>query len=261
MAIIFTDIVLTGFAILKFRYKAATKQNHSALAAEADPSRLMMCSRHLRVMYDYIGCLPTSAEFLHFSGPQIAQFIIVIVLGVRLSFPIDQECPGWDHASARKILDLGSFLDEFSSEGHDNASTNAKADVLAATKIIVGIVQRKYQKLLAGVEISAAMQSTAPPCPVSSDLDNSTLRKCPMFDGSLTEYLDAWDDTFITTGATGLGTYGTTDLGPEPGLGTNGSSASEQPGGTQPVIFHDLWATMTMGWPQDDYGGGGFPAV
>lgn len=223
-----------------------------------------MCAHHLSTMYDYIDALPASSELPHFSGPQLAQFVLSIVLGMRLSFPLDKDCAAWDHAAARRILNLGTFLDRFASGSDDPPAATVKTtDLFSATKVIVGVVQRKYQRLLIGAEAQAAasLVQQQPP-PLLPGLDDRTLHKCPMFDGSLTEYLAEWDDAFITTTDASVmaGTFAVAEnmaLDDESGFGTNAVNNA----GTQPnVIFHDLWATMTMGWSHgDENGQGAFP--
>lgn len=91
-----------------------------------------------------------------------------------------------------------------------------KVDVLSASKVVMKVVKKKYERRLELSEIVNAGQG------------------CPMLDGSLDEYLLLWD----------AGLDSMTSSTTAPLCGKSGS---------QPVAFHDLWATMTMGWAREDH--------
>lgn len=254
----FTKIILNGDRLLGFPYNQTKKRHRPSSEPSADPVRLLACANALRTWYHYIATLPDSV-FAHFTGVQWAYFVIAIVLGLRLSFPIPNECPGWDHAAARQILDLGWFLDKFSDASQESESSrlvpasskkSANTDVLSAGKVVVGVVKRRYDRRLAALDAAAAAMGTPHPMPAEVD---KPLHKCPMFDGSLDEYIQSWDDTFLNT--TNLAT-----LPFEPsGIGSGMGNAFESPG-AQP-LFHDLWATMTMGWSQEGFGDMDFSGI
>ncbi|KUI56043.1 hypothetical protein VP1G_03416 [Cytospora mali] len=251
MANMFTGINLCGYPLLELpSYKAQNRGQPSA-GTHVDPSRLFFCVENLRKWYDYIASLPES-EFANFAHTDWARFIGTVVLGLRMSFPIPNECPGWDHAAARQVLDLGTFLDRFRIDDGDTekltpASSKkiTNTDVLSASKVVLGVVKRKYEKRLAALRKAAAME---PPHHMPPDTERE-LRKCPMFDGSIDPYIQSWDVSFLnsgtfaspppTTSALNTGSFTVTQMGSAPGA--------------QPVIFHDLWATMTMGWSQEGF--------
>lgn len=252
MANMFTDIGLHGYPLLKFPSYNSHKRDQTSPEPYADPSRLLACANGLREWYDYIASLPVS-EFANFACTDWARFVMSVILGLRLSFPIPNECPGWDHAAARRILDLGTFLQWFSGDNSDSetltpASSKASShtDVLSASRVVVGVVRRKYDKRLSTLEIAAAME---PSHPFTSGIDKG-LHKCPMLDGSLDQYFHMWDGSFSDP---------TSFVNPPLTTSTfdTGSVTVDQTGSVsdlQPMIFHDLWATMTMGWSQEGFG-------
>lgn len=175
---------------------------------------------------------------------------MTVILGLRMSFPIPNECLGWDHAAARRVIDLGTFLHRFSEDdGYSGMLTqtsskkSSSTDVLSAIRVVFVVVRHKYEKRLAALENAVAME---PPHPMPPDAEKG-IHKCPMFDGSLDPYLQTWDDTVLNT------TTFTAPALTTPILDT-GSVVVDSTGsvaGIQPMIFHDLWATMTMGWSQE----------
>lgn len=243
----FTEIVLCSYPLLKFRASTSQKRNQPCPEASADPVKLLQCVSHLRTWYDYLMSLPAS-EFAHFVGVHWGYFVITVILGLKLSFPMHQDCPfWWDHAAARTTLEFGSFLDKFCNLGgtvttqrltpaSDRRHTGT--DVLTASKVVVNIVRRKYEKRLAALEReTASIQVPQPMAPPGVD---KSLHGCPMFDGSLDPYIQAWDDSFLDTANF-----------TNPTMPISGTTGGETPLMEQPMVFHDLWATMTMGWGQE----------
>lgn len=239
---------------MKYRTKSKTKGQFPE-EAQAGPARLLLCANSLRVWYDYIGSLPPS-ELAHFPGVYWGYFVISVILGLRLSFSMPEERPGWDHAAARQILNLGTFLAQFSDLEDSGEATLApassngptKTDVVAASKVVVDVVRRKYERRVAMIERAETMHQQHPG-PMPHDMDKS-MYQCPMFDGSLDEYIHAWDDTFTTDFANPPLVAHAMDAGCGSRTGT-GTGTGIETEGAQSVIFHDLWATMTMGWTQE----------
>lgn len=257
MATLVTEIVLYGSPLLQYPYEKAQRRDQSSPTAQADPNRLLSCASLLRTWYDSLLALPAS-EFAHFPGATWGHIVASIILGLRLSFPIPNGCPGWDHGAARQILDFGTFVAQFSGaaavDGSDGAADLAPAsssgsrkgstatDVLSASKVVIGMVRRKYDQRLAALERAEAPQP--PPHPMlPPGTEDKSMYKCPMLDGSMDQYIQDWDARIFdptgyvdpTQGAFGWET------------GSEGATAT----GAQPLVFHDLWATMTMGWSQD----------
>lgn len=229
-----------GYPILD--YNASQKRDQPASDGHfIKPSRLLLCAHTLRTWFDYMVSLPAS-EFSHFTSVSWGHFVVAIILGLRLSFPMPETCPGWDHAAARGIVDLGSFLEKFSTaRGRESeiltpASSKKPTDVMSASKVVIGVVKRKYDKRLEALR-------SRPPHHIPSDLDKS-LNRCPMFDGSLDEYLPGWEDTYLSSAG----------YSNPPAMAPGTRNGTIRSAGTQPAVFHDLWATMTMGWTQTGFG-------
>lgn len=255
-----TEIALHGSPILKYPYERAQKRDRSSAAvSHADPNRLLICGNLLRKYYDYILSLPAS-EFSHLPGAIWGHMVASIILGLRLSFPIPNEtCPSWDHRAARQTIQFGNFLATFSGTDESGESVNlapastssssgnksTSTDVLSAMKVVVDMVRRKYEKRLAASELAEAIQQP-PHHPGLADLDKSA-NKCPMLDGSLDQYIQDWDDRFFDPTGLPNSVQGVPAL-ETPAYGATLGTES------QPLAFHDLWATMTMGWSQDGFG-------
>lgn len=247
VAALFTEILLQGYALLKFPYYNPRKQTQPSQDSLADPSRLWSCAKALRTWYDYVSSLPDS-EFANFTATDWGHFVGAIILGLRLSFPIPRDCPSWDHAAAREVVALGPFLERFTHVGSGTANLtpasskpSSGTDVLSASKVVLGVVKSKYDKRLAALEKTAPAQ---PPHPMPDDADTG-LRKCPMFDGSLDPFIETWDDTFLDPSSLLNASLMDPAVAGVPGAGSSSDA--------QPVVYHDLWATMTMGWSQDSF--------
>lgn len=245
-----TEILLYGQPLLKFPSQRPNRAQPGA-HAHMEPARLVRCAHVLRSWFDYVLTVPRSG-FTCFTAIEWSYFVITIILGLKLSFPLPHDCPSWDHASARAILDMGSFFEKFTSVGGGGSDvgdddkhqlpastaamlssssaaaaaegrTPSSTDVLSASKVVVGIVQRRYDRRVAALNAVAA----------AADQGGSvaSVRNCPMFDGSMDAYLETWDDVFVDT----VDDFATTPAA---------SVVMPQTG------FHDVWATMTMGWGQ-----------
>lgn len=246
-ATLFTKISVQGYKLLKFPYYNSQKQTQPSQDSVVDRNRLWSSAQTLRTWYDYISSLPNS-EFANFSAIDWGQFVAMTIVGLRLSFPLPSDCPSWDHTAAREVVGLGSFLERFTHESSDAANltpasskSSSSTDVLSASKVVLGVVKRKYEKRLAALEKVSLAQ---PPHPMPADADVG-LRKCPMFDGSLDPFIESWDDTFIDPSSLANASFMDPGLAAVPGAGSSSDS--------QPVVYHDLWATMTMGWSQDNF--------
>lgn len=138
-------------------------------------------------------------------------------MAIRLSFSLP-ECPDWDAAWARSELQFDDFLTRIC-EGDDLTPVNTRVDVASASRVVLRVVQTKYNRRVAALDTPA---QTTP----------GNMQGCPMIDGSLDQYLPVWDAGFTTH--------------PSPGI------PSRAPDGSSQTMFHDLWATMTMSWAADE---------
>ncbi|RFN50877.1 hypothetical protein FIE12Z_4823 [Fusarium flagelliforme] len=176
-------------------------------------TRLIRCVNNIRTLFDYLMNLET---FTHFTSIDWTKFILSVILAVRLSFPITP-VPDWDHAWARSQLRFDEFL-EFMCEGPEDLTPASKrVDVLSASRVVLRVVKAKYDRRVAMLTTSLS--------------DTLGRQGCPMFDKDMQPYLPAWD----------------TEIDMNSVLPTMNMNLE----GQQPM-YHDLWATMTMSWANDD---------
>ncbi|KAJ4259761.1 hypothetical protein NW762_007692 [Fusarium torreyae] len=176
------------------------------------PTRLACCVHNVRALFDHLLNLDS---FIYFTSIDWTRFILSVILAVRLSFPIT-DVPDWDHAWARSQLRFSDFLETMCEGPETLTPATKRVDVLSASRVILRVVKAKYDRRVA--MITAPMLTTKGLGP----------QGCPMFDRSMEPYISAWETGFEMS-----------SMMPTPNLD-----------GQQPV-YHDLWATMTMGWAND----------
>ncbi|KAI1379736.1 hypothetical protein F4677DRAFT_407476 [Hypoxylon crocopeplum] len=234
--------------------------------------KLQAATYTARAFFDYAtGLAP--ARVGCFCGADVSRFIMMVILAYRLSFPMPA-CPEYDYIQGRKVLDFGTHLAALSSidddyddnsnggaggsSGVSDAADNKTAekggkrrvDVATALRVILGSVKNKFEKK--SVELEAAV----------AEENSKRARLCPMFDGSLDQYLPLWEgqqgpSNFASSAYATSSSHGgssvampATSVLPADGLLLQG--LAEAP--SKPMLFHDLWATMTMGWATDGDG-------
>ncbi|OHF03527.1 hypothetical protein CORC01_01246 [Colletotrichum orchidophilum] len=220
LANLFTEMFLLAGPIYTLRSTA--KIGDSDLGPPIPAHRLEKCLTLLRTLFDFMVNLPSSA-FVELSSIDWGRFIQAVILAIRISFPMPL-CPEWDHARAREQLQFDSYLARLCADSEEltlTPATKTSMDVLSAGKVVFAVVKRKYEARIANIET-----------PVNKL--PRTIRGCPMFDGSLDQYFPIWDQDMSRDGTHGL-------FAPAP----NGTPAMVN---GQP-IYDDLWATMTMNWP------------
>ncbi|KAJ6444071.1 High-affinity nicotinic acid transporter [Purpureocillium lavendulum] len=215
----FIDIYLDGGSILKLP-QASHSASLSTGPLPPTASKLQEATGKLKVFLDHIADLD-ERSFLAFTLNDWTRLILTIILALRLSFPVAQ-CPEFDAAWARSQLQFGAFLTRMCRE-EDLTPASKKVDVLSASRVVMRVVRDKYERRL------GALLEGAAPAPGKS-------HGCPMLDGSLEQYFPLWDAGFAPMGAP-HGHAVAAD-------GSSGGTAVDQP------VFHDLWATMTMGWAE-----------
>lgn len=212
---------------------------------------------------------------------------MVIVLAFRLSFPLATAPSEWDSAAARQRMRFKEFLERLCRHGSNSEEDGKKEGsefaitmpkkamgVFSAMKVVLEVLLKKYDKRVAALErqeqgrrqaeASLAADSQAGQGWMAADemvLDTS-MAGCPMMDGSMAQYVPMWDAPFpdITAaamaappapGASSLSSSSTAPSVPASasGSGTFSSSSSGATSNLPPGdMYHDLWATMTMGW-------------
>ncbi|POR36871.1 Uncharacterized protein TPAR_02937 [Tolypocladium paradoxum] len=210
----FIDFYLDGGPLLKLpRATIALPLGNASLPPIS--SKLYDCTVKLKKLFDRFLTLEEAAFFC-FTLNDWARLILSVILALRLSFPTP-ECPEFDAAWARSHLRFDQFLSRMCQET-DLTPASKKVDVLSASRVVMGVVKDKYQRRLRALEAS---QAATP----------GKSHGCPMLDGSLEQYYPLWDAAF---GPMAM---------PQPSVGS--SETTSKP------VFHDLWATMTMGWANE----------
>lgn len=188
------------------------------------PAKLVSSIKPLRELLDHVTQLDINV-FSSFTAVDWGRLIIAVILAFRLSFRLP-ECQQFDHVHARNELRLGEFLGYMCAET-DLTPSASKVDVLSASRVVFRVVKDKFNKRL---QLAKAAEVNSIRLPRSVG--------CPMLDGSLDEFFPIWD-----AGLTG---------GMAPFAVGGGSQAAAV---TARPVFHDLWATMTMGWADESPGG------
>ncbi|KAI8683151.1 hypothetical protein NCS56_00439000 [Fusarium sp. Ph1] len=214
LADLFFDIFLQGGAVFYLTRKIAPPG-----LVHPPTSRLRSCVINLRALFDYLTDLGQSG-FMSFTSVDWTKFVLSVILAVRLSFPMS-EVKDWDHAWAREELRFEAFL-ETMCDGADLTPVSTRVDVLSAGRVVLRVVKEKYDRRVAMLNMTASHGKGPGP------------QGCPMFDRSMEPYISAWDTGFDMSSV----------MPPLPL-----QQQSQQEG--QQAVFHDLWATMTMGWAND----------
>ncbi|KAI8681728.1 hypothetical protein NCS55_00425600 [Fusarium keratoplasticum] len=214
LADLFFNVFLQGGAVFYLTRKIAPPG-----LVHPPVSRLRSCVTNLRALFDYLTDLGQSG-FMAFTSVDWTKFVLSVILAVRLSFPMS-EVKDWDHAWAREELRFEAFL-ETMCDGADLTPVSTRVDVLSAGRVVLRVVKEKYDRRVAMLNMTASHGKGPGP------------QGCPMFDRSMEPYISAWDTGFDMSSV----------MPPFPP-----QQQSQQEG--QQAVFHDLWATMTMGWAND----------
>ncbi|KAK6085319.1 zn 2cys6 transcription factor [Seiridium cupressi] len=201
-----------------------------------DPTGLMEAVHTVRAFFEFIVSLPPGA-MSQFCSADWVRVIMANILGYRLCLPIEI-CPEFDSAQARQAFDFGSYLEKLCGDPTEGeaAPGGKKTDVCTAFCVVLRSLKAKFEKKLAAAIAKEEIKRKA--------------QECPMFDGSLDDYISLWDGHGMPAGSSsyptsqssmsGVLTEAITDLSP----GTTESAKSS--------VYHDLWATMTLGWSAED---------
>ncbi|KAK3693642.1 hypothetical protein B0T22DRAFT_436807 [Podospora appendiculata] len=271
ISLLFTRIFLLGTPLLRF--SSATTQTAAAADAAADPRRLAALIPTLHAMFDYVLAMPP-ASLNAMTGGNWGCFIIAIIVGFRMSFPL-AVCPGWDDRAARRDIRLGAYLDRMcclgdgdgECGGGDDGARKSAVDVLTAGKVVLGEVRKKYRTRVAKLELppppldrpsqpasllsgllgmhtshGAGLAAPSSSGPVPGFKVDKSMSGCPMLDGSLEAYYPYWDESFTNSQGS---------AGPQTTTGTAAVGGLEELAtAPDPGAYNDVWAAMTMGWAQ-----------
>ncbi|KAK2000439.1 hypothetical protein LX36DRAFT_429756 [Colletotrichum falcatum] len=218
IANLFTEIFLLAGPI--YRLTSTSKMGDPSLGPPISVQRLERCLTLLRSFFDFIVNLDKTV-FLEMSAIDWGRFIQVVIVAIRMSFPLPL-CPEWDHARAREQLQFDSYLVKLSAHHEELTPSTKSMDVHSASKVVFAVIKRKYEGRVANIGASV------------NKLPRS-MRGCPMLDGSLDSYFPIWDQDINRNGAHGL---------VPPVLDGTPMAVNGQ------FVCTELWATMTMGWPE-----------
>ncbi|KAK0737479.1 hypothetical protein B0T21DRAFT_450605 [Apiosordaria backusii] len=307
LPLLFTPLFLAGAPLLKLPSTKYPSINPAETSFRADPARLQSIIPTLQTFYEYFLSLPHQ-EINAFMGQEWGSFILVVILGFRMSFPL-AVCPGWDDRLARERLGMGGYLRRMcevtvevgEGEGGSNKKGkgqkeqdggNKSMDVLSASRIVLGVVRKKFERRVARVErereerereereereqqrgfigkvvggVTAAAgfgMGTGQQQPMGGQQQHQqqhdpSIGGCPMMDGSMDGYYAYWDETF-TNATTGVGAGAGGGFQVPAGHTTVGAGGGtteqiqQQQQQMLPQVSNDLWATMTMAWAQGD---------
>ncbi|KAI1126129.1 hypothetical protein F5Y10DRAFT_278960 [Nemania abortiva] len=275
-----TEALMLAPPLLRMPRKFGPKDFAETVA----PDRLLHAAHRVRAIFDHITSLP-SRDFSGLSGADYGRFIVAVILAYRLSFPMLAICREYDVAQGRRVLDLAEMLrriiempddDDVRGEGDSGKGKGTsgksgaaaaaaaavskkprKSDAVSALRVVLGSVKGKFEEKSAAFEAMSAAATGEEWAP--RDLRST----CPMLNGSLDQYIPLW------AGQQGAGSHATSQttssgimtdalsgvLGVDPGTPFAGPMGQMGLGvgafEDKPLMYHDLWATMTMGWAGD----------
>lgn len=276
--LLFTPLFLSGAPLLKLpSTKLTPLLDPSQTTFRADASKLSSLIPTLREFYSYFLSLPAQ-EINAFMGQEWGSFILVIILGFRMCFPM-AICPEWDDKLARERIGMGEFLgkmcgDAAGEEGGKGKGTSM--DVLSASRIVLGVVKKKFDRRVQRVEREQREEQERQRGLIGRVVEglglglggggegqvaggggggggghDGSIGGCPMMDGSMEGYYAYWDETFADTAGLGGGGFQGPNVGPMGGgetTTTTGGIPQQQQ--AMPQVSGDLWGTMTMAWAQ-----------
>ncbi|KAK8073774.1 hypothetical protein PG994_004673 [Apiospora phragmitis] len=246
-----------------------------------DHTKLMGAAHTLRTFLDQVLAL-TPSDLDRFSAVEWGNLIVAVILVLKLSFPLDIY-PLFDSAHARTTLHFGAYLERMCAEpppendmeksrttgkgairgksnnGGPDATITTKRNgntvktgnnIAAAFRVVLRRVKAKFDRRVAAAEAKVAAEETR------------AMRRCPFFDGSLTEYIPLWEGQTSIGNYSSLSGVSSSSSSSQYQLGANGNligmmgmdgAALQQPSSRLDTpVTYDLWATMTQGWAADD---------
>ncbi|KAI0201720.1 hypothetical protein F4808DRAFT_96404 [Astrocystis sublimbata] len=279
-SILFLSMLIEAFFLVPPLFRVPTKWLKGCAETVAS-DHLLHVARKVRAVFDHVASL-TPQDFGGLSGADYGRFILSVIMAYRLSFPMLEICRGYDVAQARQIVDLGGILQGIVQTSEDESQEDEgrlngtggqqkqnagaattrqtrKSDAVSALKVVLQSVKLKFE------EKSAAFEAM-PTAAAGEDLTNRDLGSmCPMLNGSLDQYIPLWSgqqqQSAESCGSSQMSSLGTmtdllsTDAGvnpPTPFVGPMGQMGlGMAPLEDKTLMYHDLWATMTMGWAGD----------
>ncbi|KAL7621146.1 hypothetical protein AAE478_008462 [Parahypoxylon ruwenzoriense] len=264
-SILIASLTADAYVLAAPLMRAPHPRSETSAGPSVDAAQLHAVAYTTRALFDFVTSL-SPEEMGCFCNVDTSRFIVAVILAYRLSFPMPT-CPGYDYIQSRKVLDFGTYLAKMSDvdddeigeprgregPGEKEKSKRKRVDAVTALKVVLRSVKAKYEKKSAALDTAAAAAAAA-------EEKNRRARMCPMFDGSLDQYLPLWEGQQGDSSFLGSTSYPTSARSASSAAVPNGSAVlhadgpqivSQAAGGSKPALFHDLWATMTMGWAAD----------
>ncbi|KAI0428223.1 hypothetical protein F5Y09DRAFT_332739 [Xylaria sp. FL1042] len=281
------NLIRAGLEAQFREFRANMPEKYASIMPEPETvtsDRLLQAAHKVRSVFDHITSQKPH-EFRGFCGADYGRFIIAVVLAYRLSFPVAGACRDYDVAQGRRILDFGEILrklvespdDDDAQEGggrvrgdskgkggdKGGATTTTptkkprKSDASSALKLVLRSVKVKFE------EKTAAFEAMVAAATVEEWETRDYMSTCPMLNGSMDQYIPLWagQQSAGSWAASQAGNSGaTTDtfssgleldpeaqfVGPMTQMGIGAGSLEDKP-----LMYHDLWTSMTMGWAGD----------
>jgi hypothetical protein len=234
IALFYTNIFLCGGTKLKFPGVAGPLTAPPEFLYPS-MSSFARCAEIIGNFFDFVLSLERST-FLLFCGVDWTRLIAVIILSIRISFPMP-ECLDWDASWARSKMHLSEFLAAICTRPDLRLGADS-LDILSATRVIMGMVKEKYDREVSRYTMEALHSA------------NAGRVRCPMLDGSLNQYIPTWDGVFHGA-STGPSAH--TGTSSEPVLRTEGVYYSEILMGIpnnaeNQHVYQDPWEIITSEW-------------
>jgi len=230
-SIILASLLGEVFILAPALVRVPKKPNLKDVIDTVTPDRLISAAQKVRTALDHIASLPEAA-FGGFCSADYGRFIIFVVIGYRLSFPLVAICRDYDVTHGRRILKFGELLRRLvepaaavdtsggnmsdattSSSGTKKVKTplEGSSPATSASAAAVGLVGGNKRKsdshsaikvVLRSVitkydEKSAALEAmsaaAAAAAAAGGEWVGRDLRStCPMLNGSLDQYIPLW---------------------------------------------------------------------
>ncbi|OAA57760.1 hypothetical protein ISF_07001 [Cordyceps fumosorosea ARSEF 2679] len=212
MHTMYLEIYLETGSLLSF---PVAKTALSARRARFAPpiARMNSAVKKLEAFLDVVAELEDAA-MLAFTVNDWTHLIIVLTLAFRLSFPVALS-PDFDWLSARRAMRLDQFLSKVSRGGPAEGASG----ILAANRVVLGVLQSKYNQRLGTLADEAAAAARW-----------GRSAGCPVMGGSGGVAIAQWD----------------VGLGETPALSTDPDMPDMLP------MLHDMWSTGGVGWQDLD---------
>lgn len=202
-------------------------------------SDLKICLSSAKKFLEFLLSLPLS-QFNYLTCILWGRVIQVIVVLSRLSFPIPKQ-PNWDANDAREYAPLGMYLDclcyrlgNLSKTREVDGEVPPLPDGPFIFKMVLERLKESHERRVSHCVATSLSTNTHDIGIMNMDIAKERNR-CPMMDRSFTSFFDVWDSSRDDV---------LRDLDSSQNAIVNPATMG----------YHDIWATMTMGWAAPEWG-------